>query len=80
MRSVNDYGLSNIQMYNPLTNEELDSVILKYINNHRRCWGNPFALFTSRICIRKLAYFCTNHVLILIIMIHVARYLICVRA
>ena len=36
MRRVNAYGLSNLQMYSPLTDEELDSVILMYIENHGR--------------------------------------------
>ena len=42
MRRVNSYGLSNLQMYSPLTDEELDSVILKYIENHGRTTRETF--------------------------------------
>ena len=42
MRRVNAYGLSNLQMYSPLADEELDSVILKYIGNHGRTTGETF--------------------------------------
>ena len=42
MRRANAYGLSNLQMYNPLTDKELDPVIFMYIENHGRTTGETF--------------------------------------
>eukprot|EP00794_Sanderia_malayensis_P013238 gene13238-14596_t len=42
MRRVADYNLTNWQEYSKLSDEELDSVIIRYISNHGRTTGKTY--------------------------------------
>ena len=78
MRRVNAYGLSNLHMYSPLTDEELDSMIWK---EHRKSRKNnrrnlypwiPFGgcVNISKACVRTSATFCILFSLSVTVFLH----------